>query len=66
MAPNPRSFPSEALAHGARGARLDLAPERAEVVGAVLAEMYALIDRLDDVPLGDTPPATAFDARWEA
>jgi len=62
----PRSFSAEATAHAARGARLDLAADRQEEVGAVLADTYALIDRLDDVPLGETPPATAFDARWEA
>ncbi|MGY1822425.1 hypothetical protein [Geodermatophilus sp. SYSU D00079] len=66
MTPTPRSFSAEGTAHAARGARLDLAADRHEAVGAVLAEMYALIDRLDDVPLGETPPATAFDARWEA
>jgi hypothetical protein len=65
VTPTPRSFSAEATAHAARGARLDLA-DRHEAVGAVLGEMYALIDRLDDVPLGETPPATAFDARWEA
>ncbi|MGY1590576.1 hypothetical protein ACI79D_01235 [Geodermatophilus sp. SYSU D00708] len=66
MTPPPRSFSAEATAHAARAARLDLAAERHEPVGAFLGEMYALIDRLDDVPLGETPPATAFDARWEA
>ena len=27
--------------------------------------IYAMLDTLDEVPLGETPPATAFDARWE-
>jgi hypothetical protein len=66
VTPAPRSFSAEATAHAARAARLDLSAERHEAVGAFLGEMYALIDRLDDVPLGETPPATAFDARWEA
>ncbi|MGY1706761.1 hypothetical protein ACI79C_19510 [Geodermatophilus sp. SYSU D00697] len=66
MTPTPRSFSAEATAHAARAARLELAADRHEEVGVFLAQMYALIDRLDDVPLGDTPPATAFDARWEA
>lgn len=61
-----RLFSAEVLASAARTARLDVAPERLETVGRTLTEMYALIDRLDDVPLGDTPPATAFDPRWEA
>jgi hypothetical protein len=30
-----------------------------------LEGVYALIDLLDAVELGETPPATAFDARWE-
>jgi hypothetical protein len=66
VTPTPRTFSVEATAHAARAARLDLAAERQEAVGAFLGEMYALIDRLDDVPLGETPPATAFDPRWEA
>jgi hypothetical protein len=32
----------------------------------LLRDTYALIDRLDDVPVGETPPAIAFDPRWEA
>ena len=39
--------------------------ERPELVGPVLTEIYSLIDDLDHVPLGEVPPATAFDARWE-
>jgi hypothetical protein len=66
VTPTPRTFSAETTAHAARAARLDLAAERHEAVGAFLGEMYALIDRLDDVPLGETPPATAFDARWES
>jgi len=62
----PRSFPPESLRHAAAGARLELTDDRLEEVGQLLADTYALIDLMDDVPLGDTPPATAFDARWEA
>jgi hypothetical protein len=58
-------FPPEALEHAARGARLEVTPDRLEAVRQVLEGTYAAIDRLDDVPLGETPPATAFDARWE-
>jgi hypothetical protein len=50
----------------ALAARLELGTDRHEPVGQALSEMYALIDRLDEVSLGETPPATAFDARWEA
>lgn len=48
-----------------RMARLDLGPERVAVVGPTVDEIYGLMDRLDAVELGDTAPATAFDARWE-
>ncbi|NEK86128.1 hypothetical protein GCU60_10205 [Blastococcus saxobsidens] len=65
MTPTPRSFSAEAIALAAAGARLGLPEDRQEMLGAFLGEMYGLIDRLDDVPLGETPPATAFDARWE-
>ncbi|SFK69693.1 hypothetical protein [Geodermatophilus ruber] len=66
MPTTPRSFSGEALTHAARTARLEIASERAEFVGPTAEAIYALIDRLDDVPLGETPPATAFDARWGA
>lgn len=64
--PAARSFPAETLAHAAAVARLEVPPERAALVGDTAEAIYAVIDRLDDVPLGETPPATAFDARWEA
>ena len=35
------------------------------MVGATLEGIYALIDLLDTVALGETPPATAFDPRWQ-
>ena len=65
MSSSPRSFSAETLAQVARAARLELPADRLETVGPVLAQMYADIDRLDDVPIGETPPAAAFDARWE-
>ncbi len=51
--------------YAARVARLNLSADRLEVVGPALEGIYALIDTLDAFPLGETPPATAFDARWE-
>jgi len=27
--------------------------------------VYAMLDRLDTLELGETPPATALNARWE-
>lgn len=59
-----RGFDTAALEHAARVARLDLTTERRQVVGPAIEQVYALIDILDGVELGDTPPATAFDARW--
>lgn len=49
----------------ARFARLELSAERKEAVGPVVDMLYGLVDQLDTVDLGDVPPATAFDARWE-
>ncbi len=66
MPPTPRSFSGEALTHALRTARLELDAERSALVGPTVEAIYALLDRLDDVPLGETPPATAFDARWGA
>jgi hypothetical protein len=48
----------------ARLAGFDVPPGRAEALARELTEMYEDLDRLALVPLGDTPPATAFDPRW--
>jgi Asp-tRNA(Asn)/Glu-tRNA(Gln) amidotransferase C subunit len=66
MPTTPRSFSGDALAHAARAARLEITSDRAAFVGPTVEAIYALIDQLDEVPLGETPPATAFDARWGA
>ena len=60
-----RTFSGPALALAADNARLPLSEERLAVVGPALTQIYGLIDALDAVELGETPPATAFDARWE-
>jgi len=65
MTASPRNFSGPALEQAAATARLTLVSERPELVGPVLTEIYSLIDDLDHVPLGEVPPATAFDARWE-
>ena len=64
MSSRPRPFSGEAAAHVTRAARLPLAPDRLEIVGPTVEMVYALIDLMDSVPLGETPPATAFDPRW--
>lgn len=65
MSTNARSFQGQAFENACRNARLELSAERRSVVGPALEGVYALIDLLDAVELGETPPATAFDARWE-
>jgi Asp-tRNA(Asn)/Glu-tRNA(Gln) amidotransferase C subunit len=49
----------------ASAARLKLPEGRQEPVRSVLEGIYALLDGLDAVPVGETPPANAYDARWE-
>jgi Asp-tRNA(Asn)/Glu-tRNA(Gln) amidotransferase C subunit len=59
------SFTSDQLMYVARAARLNLSADHLEVIVPALEGIYALINTLDAFPLGETPPATAFDARWE-
>lgn len=46
-------------------ARLPLTEQRKAIVGPALADILRLLDMLDAVELGEAPPETAFDARWE-
>ena len=59
------TFAGETLEHLTRVARLPLSGERQAAAGGALGVVYGLIDLLDDLELGETPPATAFDPRWE-
>ncbi|TNC24423.1 hypothetical protein [Amycolatopsis alkalitolerans] len=61
----PRPFPGDAFAHLQNTARLEVPDERAELVRATAESVYALLDELDSLELGETAPATAFNARWE-
>ncbi len=45
-------------------ARLEVTPERKAVVGPALDLVLGLMDSLDSVDVGETPPATAFDPSW--
>lgn len=60
-----RAFSVEAIGHAARIARLDIAG-REDMLRPVVTGIYALIDQLDAVPLGEAPPAIGFDPRWDA
>jgi hypothetical protein len=66
MASTPRSPLGDAaldqlLAH----ARLDLPDARRAAAGPAVTMVLGLYDSLDEVAVGETPPASAFDARWE-
>lgn len=65
------TFPSrarldgEAISQVSGFARLPLTEDRQAVVAPTLDAVMGLIDTLDSIDVGETPPATAFDARWE-
>lgn len=63
--PQRRDIAPELVASLAPYARLPLPADRVESVTPALANIYGLIDQLDAADLADTPPATAFDARWK-
>jgi hypothetical protein len=46
-------------------ARLGLDEARAAALSPVAEQTFAMLDGLDAVKLGDTPPAFSFDARWK-
>lgn len=60
--PSTTGAPLEQLA---AHARLSIGADRAEQIAAQVDQITALIDQLDALDLGEAPPATAFDARWE-
>jgi Asp-tRNA(Asn)/Glu-tRNA(Gln) amidotransferase C subunit len=61
----PRTFQGDALDHALRTARLTVPSERIETLRETAESIYAVIDQLDSLDLGETPPATALNARWE-
>ncbi|HET6504132.1 MAG TPA: hypothetical protein VFG87_25565 [Amycolatopsis sp.] len=63
--PLSRPLSPQDLASATRFARLNLPGDRAALVRETLESVYGLLDRLDTLELGENPPATAFDARWE-
>ncbi|WP_435201272.1 hypothetical protein [Janibacter sp. GS2] len=60
-----RTLTPTALDHGLAMARLEVPEERREVVIAATEMILGLAESLDSVPLGETPMAPAYDARWE-
>ena len=48
----------------ASSVRLCLDDTRAEMVAPVVAQTFGLLDGLDKVVLGETPPAFTFNAHW--
>jgi Asp-tRNA(Asn)/Glu-tRNA(Gln) amidotransferase C subunit len=61
----PRTFQGDALEHALRTARVQLPAERVEIVRDTAESVYAMLDQLDTLELGETPPATALNVRWE-
>lgn len=48
----------------ASSVRLCLGDARAEAVAPVVEQIFGLLDGLDKVVLGETPPAFTFNAHW--
>lgn len=42
----------------------DLAPDREQALGDAVTELLRDLDHVRSMRLGETPPATSFDARW--
>jgi hypothetical protein len=63
--PMSRTFPEPVFDSVAGVARLNVPAERSAAVRGCLESAYTLIDKLDELDLGETPPATAFACGWE-
>jgi Asp-tRNA(Asn)/Glu-tRNA(Gln) amidotransferase C subunit len=48
----------------ARAARLQLSQARSEELAHTMDVVFGLLDPLDDVALGETAPAFAYQAKW--
>lgn len=62
--PIPRVVDAERVRAMAGFVRLDLAAGREQLLITALGELLGDVDRVGELPLGETPPATAFDPRW--
>lgn len=56
-----RNLDADTLEHMVRASRMELSPAVQAELLPLVQGTYELIDLLDDVELGDTFPATAFD-----
>ena len=45
--------------------RLVLHGSRAEVIAPVVEQIFGMLDDLDSVELGETPPSFSFQANWK-
>jgi len=63
--PNRPAISGERLKEMAANVRLGLGDERAEALSPVAEQVFAMLDGLDAVKLGDASPAFSFDARWK-
>lgn len=45
---------------------LELSPERREILIPILNDTLALLDMLNQVDVGETPPLHSFDPRWRS
>lgn len=61
-------YPSDPalLEAAARLANLPLTPQRAAQLVPAMDGVFQMLDALDQGALGETPPAFAFHAKWEA
>ena len=55
----------QAIATLTQAARLDLPEDRTQLMAETMDEIFELLDTLDGVELGETPPAFAYRAKWE-
>ena len=62
--PAPRVLDAERVRAMAGLVRLELATDREPLLVRALGDLLRDLDRVGELPLGETPPATAFDPRW--
>jgi Asp-tRNA(Asn)/Glu-tRNA(Gln) amidotransferase C subunit len=55
----------EEIAILGRAARLPLSDDRKEAMAETMPGIFELLNALDGVDLGETPPAIAYRAKWE-